>query len=299
MALGCEPLGGTDWGQVDLALARQAVGRALELGINLFDTADIYGLGQSEIRLAQTLGAKRHDVIIMSKFGVNWMLGQTGERARTFVDASPRHVVAAVENSLRRLNMDCIPIYFIHWPDPATPLTDTVDALQRCQAAGKIRYLGLSNFSASQIREAYQLIPITVVQIQYNLLNWQTAQGLLDVCDELGINVLAYGTLAQGLLTGKYGRASRFDSNDRRHRLPHFQADALEINLRLVERIRTMSEQHRHSPTQIAIRWVLDTSSIASVIVGAKTPTQIEENVEVMSFKLNETQRKWLSDSSS
>ena len=198
IAFGCETLGGIDWGRFDEAQVLKAVARGLERGINFFDTADVYGTGHSEERLSQVLGLRRHEVVIMTKFGVNWVDNPTGERVRTFLDASPRHVIEALENSLRRLRIDCIPLYLIHWPDPNTLLADTLEALQRCRADGKIRYVGLSNFSAAAIREAQQIFPIAVVQAQYSLFDRHVEQEILPGCRELGIDFLAYGTFSSG-----------------------------------------------------------------------------------------------------
>ena len=131
--LGCEPLGGTDWGDFNLEDAKNAVRHALELGINTFDVADVYGLGQAEEVLAEALGQRRHDSIIITKFGVNWRTSEFQARAETFRDASPKHVRSALEASLRRLKIEYIPLYLIHWPDPNTPIEDTIEALLQCQ----------------------------------------------------------------------------------------------------------------------------------------------------------------------
>jgi aryl-alcohol dehydrogenase-like predicted oxidoreductase len=287
IALGCETLSGVDWGQFDEAQVFKAVARGLELGINVFDTADVYGPGYSETRLSQVLGPRRHDVVIITKFGVNWIDNSAGGRVKTFFDASPRHVVEALENSLRRLRIDCIPIYLVHWPDPNTPLVDTLEALRRCQAAGKIRYVGLSNFSAAAIQQAHSLLPMAVVQAQYSLLDRHVEQEILPCCRELGINFLAYGALAQGLLSGKYDLASKFDANDRRRRLNHFQVENLTRHLPVVQHARIVGERYQCSPSQVAIRWALNAPGVSAVIVGSKTPQQVEDNVNALNFQLD------------
>jgi aryl-alcohol dehydrogenase-like predicted oxidoreductase len=288
LGFGCEPLGGADWGKVDDTEVMAAVSTAVELGINFFDTADVYGLSRSEQLLAQALGNRRNDVVIASKFGVNWSEDPAGGRARTFYDSSPRRVVEALENSLRRLRIDCIPLYLIHWPDPSTPIAETIESLLQCQRAGKIKYIGLSNFPPCLIREVHQMTRLTAVELPYNLVDRQAERELLPCCEELGISVLAYGPLAQGLLTGKYDSNARFDEDDRRHRLGQFQGKHFETNLQLLERTRTVGSRYQRSPAQVAIRWVLEKPAISCAISGVKSSRQIEENVGALGWRLRE-----------
>ena len=294
LAFGCEPLGGTDWGQVDGDLAKEAVSRAVDLGINFFDTADVYGLGRSEEALSAALGERRHDVVIISKFGVNWRQDPNGGRAETFLDSSPRRVVQALENSLRRLRIDCIPLYLVHWPDPRTPITETMEALLRCQQAGKIRHVGVSNFPARLVRQANQVVKLAAVELPYSLLDREAERELVPCCRELGIDVLVYGPLAQGLLTGKYGPGTRFSRDDRRSRLAHFQGEKLARNLKMVDKLSAVAQRKEKTATQVAIRWVLDNPSVASAIVGVKTPEQLEDNLGAMDWRLEPKDREFL-----
>lgn len=294
IGLGCEPLGGTDWGKVDETEAMAAVARACDLGINLFDTANVYGLGRSEELLSRALGTHRHEMVIVTKFGVNWHRVENGERARTFLDASPRHAVEALHGSLRRLRLDCIPLYLVHWPDPQTPIADTLEVLRRCRESGKIRYIGVSNFPANLIREAYEIERLAVVELPYNLINRSIEDDIIPCCLELGISILAYSPLAQGLLTGKYSADTTFSIDDRRHRLPHFQGNEFVDNLRVVDRLCTIGLKYRRSESQTAIRWVLDAPGITGAIVGAKTPAQIEENAGAMGWRIDEQDWQYL-----
>jgi len=293
LAMGCEPLGSTDWGSVDESQALSAVSRALESGINLFDTADVYGLGRSEILLSKALGPRRHDVAIVTKFGVNWRRTQGG-RAKTFFDSSPDRVRQALEDSLRRLRIDSISLYLVHWPDPNTPIEATMQTLLDCQRAGKVKCIGVSNFSAPQIREAVKIADLTVVESQYSLINRTVEGDILPLCHNYGIDVLAYGTLGQGLLTGKYGLNVRFPENDRRHRLPSFQGDNLQRNLETVERVRQIAHKYRKSASQVAIRWVLDHPAISAAIVGIKDSAQLEANVGAFGWNLSTEDRLYL-----
>lgn len=294
LALGCEPLGGTDWGYVNIELVMAAIGRALELGINFFDTANVYGLGLSEERLSTALGPRRHDVVIATKGGVNWVPEPQG-RATTYLDSSPKHLVEAVEASLQRLRIDTIPLYFIHWPDPKTPIAETMDALARCKEQGKIRAVGLSNFSPAQVRQAAQYMKIAAVQLQYNLIDRSAEAELLACCRELDIRVIAYGVLAQGLLTGKYTSPAVFEQNDRRHRLRHFQSEVIQEKMRLVDRLKLVSVKYDKTPAQTAIRWVLDNPDVHFALAGAKSPTQIEHNVGALEWHLTPADYRFLS----
>jgi len=286
IGFGCEPLGGTDWGKVDQDLAMAAVSKALELGVNCFDTADVYGLGQSERVLSEALGTRRHEAIIASKFGINWEDNPSRGRAETFLDSSSCRVQKALEGSLRRLQVDAIPLYFIHCPDPNTPLGDTITTLIQCQKAGRIEHIGVSNFAPDQIREAAKMVNVAAVQLLYNLIERRAERELLPCCQELGISVFAYGTLAQGLLTGKYGTDTQFGPGDRRHRLPHFEGENLKKNLQIVERLKKVGERYHKSPAQVAIRWVLENPAVSCAIVGAKSPAQIEHNVGALGWSL-------------
>lgn len=294
IAFGCEPLGGTDWGRVDIPQAIAAVRRAHELGINVFDTADVYGLGRSEQMLSEALGARRHDVIIITKFGVNWQVPDGGGRARTFVDASPKHAVAALHDSLRRLRVDCIPLYLIHAPDSQTPLSSTLEVLQRCREEGKIRYVGVSNFSAQLICEAHGIERLAAAELQYNLIHREAEEEIVPECRELGIDLLAYGPLAQGLLAGKYEESARFGTDDRRSRLPHFQAERISRHLAVVDRLRELGRRFHKTPSQLALRWVLDAPCVACAIVSAKTPAQVEDNVGACGWCLQGDERAYL-----
>ena len=204
IGIGCEQLGGTDWGRFDLSEVMDATRAAVDCGVTLFDTADVYGLGRSETNLKAALGSKRHDMVIVTKFGVNWKLVEGRARAVTSLDASPEHMVTSLERSLERLGLDCIPIYMLHWPDPNTPIRRTVESLLECRARGKIRYPGISNPSVGLLEEVKPYFTPSVVELAYSLIHREEQAELLDYCVKNHIPVIAYGALAQGLLTGKY-----------------------------------------------------------------------------------------------
>lgn len=287
IGFGCGPLGGTDWGPFDEQEGIAAVSRAVELGVTFFDTADVYGLGRSERLLSKALAERRHDMVIASKCGVNWEKRPRGQRAKTFYDSDPKRVVEALEDSLRRLQIDAIPLYFIHWPDPNTPFAATVEALLRCRDEGKIRYFGLSNFSADQIREVSAIARVAAVQVQYSLIDRSAERDVLPCAQELGISAITYGSLAQGLLTGKYNAEAQFGPDDRRHQLEHFGGEELQANGEMLCRLKENAKRLQKSPGQLAIRWVLDNPDVSSTIVGIKSRRQVEQNVGAQGWQLD------------
>ena len=277
IAIGCEQLGGTDWGDYDRSETLRAVARAADFGINVFDTADVYSLGESERALAKALGPRRHEAFIVTKGGVRWELAPGQKRASTSFDLSPAYLRRAVEDSLRRLEIDSIPLYLLHAPDRNVPLAESFDAVMELKAAGKIRAIGVSNFPIEEIRRAEELAAIAAVELRYNLLERGPESEILPWCRERGIGILAYGPLAEGLLAGKYSECSRFDAGDRRSRLPHFQGEALRRNLVRVERVKQLAAEHSKTPAQIAVNWVLSRDAVTTAIVGVKNTKQLEE----------------------
>jgi aryl-alcohol dehydrogenase-like predicted oxidoreductase len=278
IGFGCWAIGGHGYGAVEDGESIRAIRKALDLGVNFFDTADVYGFGHSEEILSQALGNRRHDVVIATKFGVRW-----DDSGRTFRDCSARAVMEAVDGSLRRLKLDCIPLYQIHWYDGETPLAETMEALRKCQEAGKVRDLGCSNFSLDLIRESFQNGCLATIQLPFSIGQKESEETLRICHDTLGMGTLAYSVLIRGLLTGKYGIESHFGDKDTRSRDEHFTGPRLLNHLALTEALRSASRRHGISVVQGAIRWVLDQPYITAAIVGAKSSAQIEENVGAVS----------------
>jgi aryl-alcohol dehydrogenase-like predicted oxidoreductase len=288
---GC-PLGGHGWGvDFDRGEAIQAVRAALERGVDFFDTADVYGLGRSEELLAEALGSSRHLVTIASKGGVRWDAG-----GRTWKDIRPVYIETAIEASLRRLKLERIPIYYLHWPDGSTAITDAVEGLVKAQRAGKIGDIAVSNFSAGELRAASQVTPIAAIQIQYSLVCRQVAAELLETARRCGVPFVTWGSLAQGLLTGKFDASAHFATDDRRGRYESFQGARLVRNLAVVEQLKSVAARIQATPGQVAVRWLLDSANVASVLVGAKRRSQVEENVEAIRKRLTDEDRQQLAD---
>jgi len=212
-------------------------------------------------------------VVIATKFGVRW-----DSMGRTSRDCSAKAVVDALEASLRRLEVDCIPLYQIHWHDGKTPIAETMEALEKCRDAGKVRHLGCSNFSLDLVQESRKNGRLESIQLPYSIGQRESEETLRTCHDRLGMGTLTYGILIRGLLTGKYDTDSRFMEGDTRSRDEQFQGPLLARNLSLLKALRSACSRHGLSPVQGAIRWVLDQPFVTAAIVGAKTAAQIEEN---------------------
>ena len=281
--MGCEPLGGADWGTVDIAEAEAVVRAAWDAGIRVFDTADVYGLGKSEQRLARALGSVRHDAVIVSKFGVRWR-PVPGARAATWKDASPSHLVLALESSLRRLQIDRIPVYLVHWPDARTALDDTLAELERQRLAGKIGVYGVSNHWGSELTKAMAL-GASIAELPLSLVDMR-ADIEMSRCASSGLDVLAYGVYAQGLLCGNYDRASRFGDDDRRGRLSQFSEDTWDANETVLAQLALIAGKRGVSMASVALRWVLDHEAVSLAIVGMKTRAQLADALSALTWEL-------------
>ena len=288
IGFGCGPLGSNEWGKYDQKDTLSAVSEAYDLGINYFDTADVYGLGRSEELLGKALGKNRHEAVISTKFGVNWKTSKEGLRAETFYDSSPERVAKALEDSLRRLKIESIPLYFMHWPDPNTPLEMTLEVLSSFLDQGKIQHIGLSNFSLEQIKEVNGILRIAAIQVQHSLIDRDLNIGLVDFCKNNNINIISYGSLAQGLLSGKYDEYFEFSEEDCRLRLPHFHGSLLKENFPLLRKLQNIADKYQVSSSQVALRWVLEEQSISSVITGIKNKSQLKDNIASLDWKLEE-----------
>lgn len=295
IVMGCEPLGGLDWGEFDVREAMDAVGAALDEGVNAFDTSDIYGLGESERNLGKALGSRKGEARVITKFGLVPEIPADGGRAKVHRDASPKRVVEALEASLERLGMEQIALYLLHYPDEKTPFEDTAAALLRCREQGKIGHFGVSNFGAAALDAACEAGPIRALQLQYSLVDRKPEEEIFPAARRHEVGVMAYGPLAQGLLTGKFSADRTFDATDRRHRLPHFSAEGRESLDNLLRTLRDVAEELGRPMAEVAIRWVLERPEIAVAVVGAKSPRQIRQNVAASQWTLPQDLRERLS----
>lgn len=286
LGMGCWAIGGHGWGSVDDNESIRAIRSAFERGTTLFDTADVYGFGHSETLLARALGDERRKVAISSKFGVRW---DEGSR-KTWRDISPKYMRMAVEASLRRLKLDTIPLYFVHWPDGKTPIWTVMAEMSRLRAEGKIGAVGVSNFSAAELQEATAVTVVDAVQVQYSIVNPEPALEVLPVCHAKGIPLITWGSLADGLLSGKFNPETRFDASDHRSRSENFKGRRFTAILGMVDAMHGIAQDLRMTVAQLSLRWVLETAGVAVALFGAKTESQVWENVDALGFRLTKNQ---------
>ena len=282
IGFGCAAIGGYDYGQVKDRDSIAAIQAALSNGVNFFDTADIYGIGHSETVLGQALGASRTEAIIATKVGVRY--DEATKQTRR--DLSPEWIEKAVEKSLKRLGIDCIPLYQIHWPDPDTPIDATLEKLSRCQEAGKVRYIGCCNFNLNEIETIQNHGRIESLQVPFSLVEREYDETINACTENYNMSIISYNPLAQGLLTGKFGKETRFTGSDLRRRSTLFQGETFVKNLNIAEHLRTLSRQYKRTPAQLAIRWIIQSLSTGVVCAGMKTIAQVEDNTSVFGWNL-------------
>jgi myo-inositol catabolism protein IolS len=291
LGMGCWAIGGHGWGYVDDDDSVKSIRFALNNGINFFDTADVYGLGKSERILCKSLGESRKKVIIASKGGVRWDIS-----GRTYKDMSPSYLRQAVEGSLKRLELECIPLYYIHWPDNKTPISDAVGTLGLLKKEGKIGAIGVSNFSLEQLEEAIRTERIHVIQMQYNILQKKNILDFIPICKSNNIRLVAWGALADGLLTGKFRTETQFNNDDHRSRSPEFQGEKYVQNLQIIENLKIISSLRGVTLSQMALRWVFDSLDFSCALFGAKTEKQVSENLGANGWQLTKKELSEIED---
>ena len=268
ICLGAWPLGG-GMGVITDDQAIATVHASIDSGANFIDTAE--GYRTSESVLGKAIKGRRHEVIIATKL--------SGDHSR-------EHMTSAIENSLRSLGTDYLDLYQLHGPRPATPIEETMLNLEKLRDAGKVRYIGVSNFSGDQHREALQFGMIHSSQPRYNMLYRVPEEDILPTCLELGIGVIPHSPLAKALLTGKYQPGHIFSSDDERISKPEFKNDVFVPAMAIVEKLLGWAADHGHSGTQLAIAWTLAHPAVTSCIVGAKTPEQAAYNADAGNWRL-------------
>ena len=258
---------------------------ALDRGLNFLDTANMYGFGDNEELIGRALrGRPRESVFLATKFG--FIRSRTDPSVRG-VDGRPEHIRSACDDSLRRLGLDHIDLYYQHRVDPNTPIEETIGAMDELRRAGKIRYLGLSEAGVATIRRAHAVHPISALQSEYSLWTRDPEDGALGVCRELGIALVAYSPLGRGFLTGQIKRYEDFAADDYRRNSPRFQGENFQRNLDLVERIGQIAAAKKCTPGQLALAWVLAQGHDIIPIPGTKRRTYLDENISALSVKLS------------
>jgi len=274
------------WGPQDDAESIASLRRGLDLGINWIDTAAAYGLGHAEEVVGQAIAGRRDEVFVATKCGLVWEEGSS----TISNDLSAASVRAECEASLRRLKVDVIDLYQIHWPVPDEQLEEGWATIADLIQEGKVRFGGVSNCSIEQMQRLQKIHPIASLQPPYSMLERSVEEGLLEFCAANDIGVICYGPMQNGLLTGKYTKeaiAALPDEDWRKHRSPHFQEPQLSATLALIEGLRPIAERHGRSVAQLAVAWVLRRPEVTAAIVGARRPAHIEETVQAGDWVLD------------
>lgn len=289
IGFGCWAIGDHGYGNIEDSESIRAIRKALDCGINFFDTADVYGFGHSEKILGKALGPQRNKVVVATKFGLAW-----NENGKTFKDCSPKRIVEALEESLKRLKIDCIPIYQIHWHDGKTPIEDVMDALLKCRDAGKILHIGCCNFSKELLSEACNKHEVVSCQYLYNLTKRQNENIIKYSSEELGLSVLVYSVLGRGVFSGKYDVDSHFGTSDTRAKDNDFKGTRYHKNILIAKKLREIGRKYGKSAAKVAICWVLDNPHITCVITGIKNESQASENAQSTGWFLDQDDMKMI-----
>jgi aryl-alcohol dehydrogenase-like predicted oxidoreductase len=274
------------YGAADEREARATIARALELGCNFLDTADMYGPFTNEQLVGSAIQSRREEVFLATKFGIK--LIDPEDLINRTIDGSPQYVRQACDASLERLRTDHIDLYYQHRVDPNTPIEETVGAMGELVQAGKVRYIGLSEASARTIRRAHAVHPITAVQTEYSLWTRDLEAEILPTLEELGIALVAYSPLGRGFLSGRFSSTEELDEDDYRRHGPRFTGANLEHNLALAQRVRELAAERGITPAQLAIAWVLHRGEHVVPIPGTKRASYLEENLAAAEVELDE-----------
>ncbi|THG32984.1 aldo/keto reductase [Naasia lichenicola] len=292
VGLGCMGMSAFYTGSgVDEAESIRTIHRAIDLGVTLFDTAEMYGPHTNEVLLGKALGDRRDQVKIATKFGI--YPAQDGGRS---TDGSPERVRQAIEGSLSRLGTDHVDLYYQHRMDPGVPVEETMGALAELVAEGKILHIGLSEASSATIRRAHAVHPVTALQSEYSLWTRDPEGDVLPTLRELGIGLVPYSPLGRGFLTGAVRSVDQLDADDFRRANPRFQGENLEANLAIVDSVERVATEVGATPAQVALAWLLAQGDDIAPIPGTKKVTRLEENVAADEVELSAEQLATLSD---
>ena len=273
------------YGTADEGEAIATIHRALDLGVTLVDTADMYGPYTNEELVGRAIAGRREEVVLATKFGI---VRDADDPSRRGVEGRPEYVRKSIEGSLARLGVDHVDLYYQHRVDPDTPIEDTVGAMAELVREGKVRYLGLSEAAPDTLRRAHAIHPISALQTEYSLWSRDPEDEVLPTVRELGIGFVAYSPLGRGFLTGRFQSPEDLEEGDFRLRNPRFQGENFQRNLELVERVREIAEEKNATPAQLALAWVLAQGEDIVPIPGTKRRERLEENVAALDVELTD-----------
>jgi aryl-alcohol dehydrogenase-like predicted oxidoreductase len=274
------------YGSADEREARATIERALDLGCNFLDTADMYGPFTNERLVGSAIAQRRDEVFLATKFGIK--LVDPDDLIKRTIDGSAQYVREACDASLERLGTDHIDLYYQHRVDPKTPIEETVGAMAELVRAGKVRHIGLSEASAQTISRAHAVHPITALQTEYSLWTRDVEAEILPTLEELGIALVAYAPLGRGFLSGRFSSAEELEQDDYRRHGPRYSGANLEHNQTLARRVRELAEERDITPAQLALAWVLHRGDQIVPIPGTKRVRYLEENVAAAEIELSE-----------
>jgi aryl-alcohol dehydrogenase-like predicted oxidoreductase len=273
------------YGSADEDEAIATIHRALELGVTLLDTADMYGPYKNEELVARAIQGRRDQVVLATKFGI---VRDPSDSSRRGISGRPEYVKQAIEGSLGRLGVDYVDLYYQHRVDPDTPIEETVGAMADLVRDGKVRYIGLSEAAPETIRRAHAVHPLSALQTEYSLWSRDPEDEVLPTVRELGIGFVAYSPLGRGFLSGRFQSPDDLEEGDFRRRNPRFQGENFQRNLELVERVREIAEEKGVTPAQLALAWVLAQGEDIVPIPGTTHRERVEENVAAVNVDLTE-----------
>jgi aryl-alcohol dehydrogenase-like predicted oxidoreductase len=273
------------YGRPDPVRARAAIARALDLGVTLFDTADMYGRGASERLVGHALRGRRDEVVLASKVGIlSWPVVGIPRG----VSGRPNYIRRSLEGSLRRLGTDYLDLYYLHRVDPDVPIEESIGAMSDLVAAGKVRELGVSEVTADELRRAYAVHPIAAVQSEWSLFSRELEAEVVPAARALGVGIVAYSPLGRGMLSGAASATTRLSLFDYRRMLPRWQSDNLADNLRAVETVADIATDRQATPAQVALSWLLAQGDDVVPIPGTKRPGYVEENIGALQVTLTD-----------
>lgn len=298
ISFGAWAVGGWLWGGTDDDAAVRAMQRGIDLGVTCIDTAPVYGMGHSERIVGRAIAGRRDQVIVATKCGLRWdaeegqhyfdTTDNEGNPRRIFRNLRPESIRHECEQSLKRLGVDTIDLYQCHWPDPTTPVDDTMEALLSLQHEGKIREIGVSNFTPDLMRQCMKKGRIASNQPKYSALERESEKEVLPFCRVNDIGILAYSPLAQGLLTGKVGPDRVFPQNDLRSNKAMFSAENRRRVLDMLEKARPIAEKYDATFGQLFLAWTVAQPGVTTALAGARNETQVEENAHAGDIRLSE-----------